>query len=163
MFHFSLPALESSSEYWKAWPGQPFVIQVSQKIAQDQPSTTLSKIPEVEVKNVKLDRGKDAVSLSNLPDFKAMNFTSMMTEFLTRSSQHRVMEDNFVTTLQECYEVRLPHLLFLVLPHTYICSSPQALSLSLVMSLVLYLISLRNNYVEKLQTILPKYYVITLV
>ena len=32
------------------------VILGSQKIAQDQPSTTLSKIPEVEVKNVKLDR-----------------------------------------------------------------------------------------------------------
>ena len=91
----------------------------SQKIIQDQPSTTLSKVPEVEVKDVKLDRGKGAVSLSNLPDFKAMDFTSMMNEFLTRSSQHRVMEDNFVTTLQECYEVHLPHLLFLILRHTY--------------------------------------------
>ena len=96
------------------------VILGSHKIVQDQPSTTLSKVPEVEVKNVKLDRGKDAVSLSNLPDFKAMDFTSMMTEFLTRSSQHRVMEDNFIMTLQECYEVRLPPLLFLTLSHIYV-------------------------------------------
>ena len=85
----------------------------SQKIAQDQPSTTLSKVPEVEVKDVKLTRGKGAVSLSSLPDFKAMDFSSMMTEFLTRSSLHRVIEDNFVSTLQECYEVRLPHPFFL--------------------------------------------------
>ena len=91
----------------------------SQKVTQDLPSTILSKIPEVEMKDVKLDRGKGAVSLSNLPDFKAMDFTSMMTEFLTRSSQHRVMEDNFMTTLQECYEVRLPRLLFLILQHIY--------------------------------------------
>ena len=95
------------------------VILGSQKIIQDQPSTTLSKILEVEVKNVKLDRGKDAVSLSNPPDFKAMDFTSMMTEFLTRSSQHRVIKDNFISTLQESYEVRLPRLLFLILSHIY--------------------------------------------
>ena len=95
------------------------VILGSQKITQNEPSNTLSKIPEVEVKDEKLNRGKDAVSLSNLPDFKAMDFSSMMTEFLTRSSQHRVMEDNFMTTLQECYEVRLPCLLYLNLQHIY--------------------------------------------
>ena len=91
----------------------------SQKVALDQPSSTLTKIPELGVKDEKLNRGKDAVSLSSFPDFKTMDFSSMMNEFLTRSSQHRVMEDNFVTTLQECYEVRLPHLLFLILPPTY--------------------------------------------
>ena len=91
----------------------------SQKISQDQPSTVMSKIPEVEVKNVKLDCGKSAVSLSNLPNFKAMDFTSMMSEFLTRSSQHRVMEDNFITSLQECYEVRFPPLLSRILSYIY--------------------------------------------
>ena len=60
----------------------------SQKVALDKPSSTLTKIPELEVKDEKLNRGKDAVSLSNFPDFKAMDFSSMMTEFLTRSSQH---------------------------------------------------------------------------
>ena len=68
------------------------VILGSQKVVQNQPPTTLSKIPEVEIKDVKLSRRKGAISLSDLPDFKAMDFTSMMTEFLTRSSQHRVME-----------------------------------------------------------------------
>ena len=62
------------------------VILGSQKVVQDQPPTTLSKIPEVEIKDEKLNRGKDAVSLSNFPDFKAMDFTSMMNEYLTRSS-----------------------------------------------------------------------------
>ena len=130
------------------------VILGSQKIVQDQPTTTLSNIPEVDVKNVKLDCGKDAVSFSNLPDFKAMDFTSMMTEFLTRSSQHRVMEDNFLLTLQECYEVRLPPLPFHVFV-SYICSSPQALSLSLVMSLVLYLTSLNNRPVKNFKLYSP--------
>ena len=87
----------------------------SQKIAQDQPSSILSKIPEVEIKDEKLNRGKDAVSLSNFPDFKAMDFASMMNEYLTRSSQHRVMEDSFMTTLQQSYEVRSSHLNFLSL------------------------------------------------
>ena len=95
------------------------VILGSQKIVQDQPPTTLSKVPEVEIKDVKLTHGKGAISLSDLPDFKAMDFTSMMNEFLTRSSQHRVIEDNFVSRLQECYEVCLPCLLFLTLSHIY--------------------------------------------
>ena len=77
----------------------------SQKVDLDKPSSTLTKIPELEVKNETLNRGKDAVSLSNFPDFKAMDFASMMNEFLTRSSQHRVMEDSFITTLQQGYEV----------------------------------------------------------
>ena len=62
------------------------VILGSQKVAQDQPTSTLSKIPDVEVKDEQLNRGKDAVSLSNFPDFKAMDFASMMNEYLTRSS-----------------------------------------------------------------------------
>ena len=60
----------------------------SQKVALDQPSSTLTKIPELEVKDEKLNSGKDMVSLSNFPDFKAMDFASMMNEYLTRSSQH---------------------------------------------------------------------------
>ena len=76
-----------------------------QKVDLDKPSSTLMKIPELEVKNETSNRGKDAVSLSNFPDFKAMDFASMMNEFLTRSSQHRVMEDSFLTTLQQGYEV----------------------------------------------------------
>ena len=95
------------------------VILGSQKIAQDQPSSTLSKIPEAEVKDEKLNRGKDAVSLSSFPDFKAMDFTSMMNEYLTRSSQHRVMEDSFITTLQQSYEVCSPDLILLILQHIY--------------------------------------------
>ena len=91
----------------------------SRKVVQTEPPTTLSKIPEVEAKDVKLKHGKGAVSLSELPDFKAMDFTSMMNEFLTRSSQHRVIEDTFVSSLQECYEVRLPPLSFHVLSHIY--------------------------------------------
>ena len=91
----------------------------SRKVVQDQPPTTLSKILEVETKDVKLSHGKGTVSLSDLPDFKAMDFTSMMNEFLTRSTQHRVIEDNFVSRLQECYEVRLPPLPFHVLSHIY--------------------------------------------
>ena len=75
------------------------VILGSQKVVQDQPPTTLSKILEVETKDVKLSRGKGAISVSDLPDFKAMDFTSMMNEFLTRASQHRVIEDNFVARL----------------------------------------------------------------
>ena len=113
------PTFTKDSPHTATSVDEEVVILGSQKIVQDQPSTTLSKIPEVEVKNVKLDRGKGAVSLSNLPDFKAMDFTSMMIDFLTWSSQHRVMEDNFITTLQECYEVRLPPLLFLTLSHIY--------------------------------------------
>ena len=77
----------------------------SQKTVLDKPSSTLTKIPELEVKNEALNRGKDAVSLSNFPDFKSMDFSSMMNEFLTRSSQHQVMEDSFLTTLQQGYEV----------------------------------------------------------
>ena len=95
------------------------VIVGSQKVVQDQPPTTLSKIPEVELKDVKLSHGKGAISPSDLPDFKAMDFTSMMNEFLTRSSQHRVIEDNFVSRLQECYEVRLLSLPFHILSHIY--------------------------------------------
>ena len=91
----------------------------SRKVVQDQPLTTLSKIPEVETKDVKLSHGKGAISVSDFPDFKAMDFSSMMNEFLTRSSQHRVIEDNFVSRLQEYYEVRLPPLPFHVLPHIY--------------------------------------------
>ena len=91
----------------------------SRKVVQTGPPTTLSKIPEVEAKDVKLKHGKGAVSLSELPDFKAMDFTSMMNEFLTRSSQHRVIEDTFVSSLQECYEVCLPPLPFHVLLYIY--------------------------------------------
>ena len=87
------PTFAKDSPHTATSVDEEVVILGSQKIAQDQPSTTLSKIPEVEVKDVKLNRGKGAVSLSTLPDFKAMDFTSMMTEFLTRSSQHRVMEE----------------------------------------------------------------------
>ena len=78
----------------------------SQKIDLDKPSSTLSKIPELEVKNEAHNRGKDAVSLSSFPNFKTMDFSSMMNEYLTRSSQHRVMEDSFLTFLQQGYEVR---------------------------------------------------------
>ena len=77
----------------------------SQKADLDKPSSTLTKIPELEVKNEAFNCGKDAVSLSNFPDFKTMVLSSMMNEFLTRSSQHRVMEDSFLTTLQQGYEV----------------------------------------------------------
>ena len=91
----------------------------SRKVVQTEPPTTLSKIPEVETKEVKLSHGKGAVSLSDFPDFKAMDFTSMMNEFLTRSTQHRVIEDTFVSSLQECYEVRLPPLSFHVLSYIY--------------------------------------------
>ena len=91
----------------------------SRKVIQTEPPTTLSKIPEVETRDVKLSHGKGAVSLSDLPDFKAMDLTSMMNEFLTRSTQHRVIEDTFVSSLQECYEVRLPPLSFHVLSHIY--------------------------------------------
>jgi hypothetical protein len=74
----------------------------SRKVVQTEPPTTLSKIPEVETKDVKLSHGKGAVSLSDLPDFKAMDLTSMMNEFLTRSSQHRVIEDNFKRQTTQC-------------------------------------------------------------
>ena len=123
------------------------VIMGSQKVVQNQPPTTISKIPEVETKDVKLSHGKGAISLSDLPDFKAMDFTSMINEFLTRSSQHRVIEDNFVSRLQECYEVCFTTSSFSYL-NTYICSSPQALSLSLVVSLVLHLTPLNNKPVK---------------
>ena len=43
----------------------------SQKVALDKPSSTLTKILELEVKDETLNRGKDVVSLSNFPDFKA--------------------------------------------------------------------------------------------
>ena len=91
----------------------------SRKVIQTGPPTTLSKVPEVEMKDVKLKHGKGAVSLSELPDFKTMDFTSMMNEFLTRSTQHRVIEDTFVSSLQECYEVRLLSLPFHVLLYIY--------------------------------------------
>ena len=94
-------------------------IRGSQKVALDKPSSTLTKIPELEVKNETLNRGKGAVSLSNFPDFKAMDFASMMNEFLTRSSQHRVMEDSFLTTLQQGYEVCISQHIFLTLQHIY--------------------------------------------
>ena len=79
----------------------------SQKTAPGQPSNVLTKIPELEVKNETFNRGKNTVSLSSFPDFKTMDFPSMMNEYLTRSSQHRVMEDGFLTSLQQGYEVRL--------------------------------------------------------
>ena len=126
------------------------VILGSRKVVQDQAPTTLSKIPEVETKDVKLSHGKGAISVSDFPVFKAMDFSSMMNEFLTRSSQHRVIEDNFVSRLQECYEVCLTTSSFSYL-NTYICSSPQALSLSLVMSLVLYFIPFNNNIKKNLK------------
>ena len=77
----------------------------SQKTVLDKPSSTLTKIPELEVKNEALNCGKDTVSLSSFPDFKTMDFPSMLNEYLTRSSQHRVMEDGFLTSLQQGYEV----------------------------------------------------------
>ena len=77
----------------------------SRKVDLDKPSSTMTKILELEVKNEALNHGKDAVSLSNFPDFKTIDFSSMMKEFLTQSSQHRVMEDSFLTTLQQGYEV----------------------------------------------------------
>ena len=54
----------------------------SWKVDLDKPSSTLTKIPKLEVKNEALNRGTDAVSLSNFPDFKTMDFSSMMNEFL---------------------------------------------------------------------------------
>ena len=75
----------------------------SRKVVQDQPPTTLSKILEVETKDIKLSHGKGTVSLSDLPDFKAMDFTSMMNEFLTRSTQHRVIEDRKSTRLNSSH------------------------------------------------------------
>ena len=85
----------------------------SWKVDMDKPSNTLSKIPELEVKDEARNRGKDTVSLSSFPDFKSMDFASMMNEYLTRSSQHRVMEDSFLTTLQQGYEVCISQLTFL--------------------------------------------------
>ena len=95
------PTFTKDSPHTATSVDEEVVILGSQRVAQNQPSSTLTKIPEVEVKGENLNRGKDAVSLSNLPDFKAMDFSSMMTEFLTRSSQHRVMEDSFMATLQQ--------------------------------------------------------------
>ena len=99
------PAPTKDSPHTATSVDEEVIILGSQKVVQNQPPTTLSKVPEVEIKDVKLSRGKGAISLSDLPDFKAMDFTSMMNEFLTRSSHHRVVEDNFVSRLQECYEV----------------------------------------------------------
>ena len=48
----------------------------SWKVDLDKPSNTLTKIPELEVKNEALNHGKDVVSLSNFPDFKTMDFSS---------------------------------------------------------------------------------------
>ena len=58
----------------------------SQKTVPDKPSSILTKILELEVKNETLNRGKDTVSLSSFPDFKTMDFPSMMNEYLARSS-----------------------------------------------------------------------------
>ena len=80
-------------------------ILASQKVDLDKPSSTLTKIPELEVKNEAPSHGKNTISLSSFPDFKTMDFSSMMNEFLTWSSQHWVMEDSFLTTLQQGYEV----------------------------------------------------------
>ena len=91
----------------------------SRKVDMDKPSNTLSKIPELEITNEALNRGKDTVSLSSFPDFKTMDFSSMMSEYLTRSSQHRVMEDSFLTTLQQGYEVCTSWLVSLTLLHIY--------------------------------------------
>ena len=77
----------------------------SQNMDLDKPSSTLSKIPELEVKDEARNRGKDTISLCCFPDLKAMDFSSMMNEYLTWSSQHRVMEDSFLTSLQQGYEV----------------------------------------------------------
>ena len=99
------PTFTKDSPHTATSVDEEVVILGSQKVAQNQPSSTLTKIPELDVKDEKLNRGKDAVSVSNFPDFKAMYFASMMNEYLTRSSQHRVMEDSFITTLQQSYEV----------------------------------------------------------
>ena len=77
----------------------------SQKTVLDEPSTILTKIPELEVKGEALNHGKNPVSLSNFPEFKTMDFPSMINEYFTRSSQHRVMEDSFFASLQRGYEV----------------------------------------------------------
>ena len=77
----------------------------SQKTVPDKPSSIVTKIPKLEVKNETLNRGKDMVPLSSFPDFKTMDFPSMMNKYLTRSSQHRVMEDSFLASLQQGYEV----------------------------------------------------------
>ena len=77
----------------------------SQKTMQDKPSSVLTKIPELEVKNEALNRGKNPVSLSHFPEFKTIDFPSMINEYFTRSSQHWVMEDSFFASLQRGYEV----------------------------------------------------------
>ena len=45
----------------------------SQKTLQDEPSTILTKIPELEVKSEALNCGKNLVSLSHFPEFKTMD------------------------------------------------------------------------------------------
>ena len=77
----------------------------SQKTMQDKSSNILTKIPELEVKNEALNRGKNPVSLSTFPEFQTMDFPSMINEYFTRSSQHRLMEDSFFASLQRGYEV----------------------------------------------------------
>ena len=78
-----------------------------QQTVQNKPSSILTKIPEVEVKNEALNRGKHPVSLFRFLEFQTMDFPSMINEYFTRSSQHRVMDDNFIASLQQGYEVHL--------------------------------------------------------
>ena len=77
----------------------------SQKTMQDEPSNILTKILELEVKSEALNRGKNPVSLSTFPEFKTMDLPSMINEYFTRTSQHRVMEDSLFASLQKGHEV----------------------------------------------------------
>ena len=79
---------------------------------QDEPSSILTKILELEVKSEALNHGKNPVSPSNFPEFKTMDLPSMINEYFTRTSQHRVMEDSFFTSLQSAYEVCFLSLLY---------------------------------------------------
>ena len=77
----------------------------SRKVVQDGPSTTIAKIVEPEVKTEAGNRGKDPVIYSGMPALDSLELPALLSEYLSRVSQHRGIEDSFVSTIQKRHEV----------------------------------------------------------
>ena len=106
----------------------------SRKVTQDGPSTTIAKVMEPEVKTEAGSRGKDPVIFSGIPALDSLELPAMLSEYFARVSQHRGVEDNFISTIQKRHEV----ISLASFEYTY-AVAPKLQVYHLLMSLVLIL------------------------
>ena len=77
----------------------------SRKVIQDGPSTTIARIVEPEVKTEAGNRGKDPVIYSGMPALDSLELPALLSKYFSRVSQHRGIEDSFISTIQKRHEV----------------------------------------------------------